>query len=347
MTAPHLISIVLPVYNGEKFLKEAIWSCLNQSYDNFELIIVNDFSRDRTLTIAEEWAAKDSRIKIINNSYNKKLPESLNVGHHLAKGEFITWTSDDNILKKDFLKLLYIEIQKENCDVVYSNYDIIWEDGSLKREHVTGPITKLLFGDCIGASFLYRKKVFTEIGGYNPELFLVEDYHFFFKASLVFRFKHLEENLYKYRIHGESLTGKIHRSIEYKIKHENALRQMYQDVATHIQLRKATIDTILDLYFNNPLSLEKFLHNADIIKKDVELFQKKLKSDEEKPSIYFLEEGIRRSWLNNEQEQTLSNLLLALKKNKSLFGRKFNRNATFKLIYLCLKLRKKSFSSPK
>jgi len=104
-----LISIVLPVYNGEKYLAVAIDSFLNQTHSNFELIIVNDCSKDSSLAIVERYAARDARIKIINNRENKKLPASLNIGHQLAKGEYITRTSDDNIAKANFLECLLKE----------------------------------------------------------------------------------------------------------------------------------------------------------------------------------------------------------------------------------------------
>ena len=84
-----LVSIVLPTYNGQKYIKDAIDSVLAQSYQNWELIIVNDCSQDNTLKIINEYAQKDSRIKIINNDVNKKLPASLNIGFEAAKGDII------------------------------------------------------------------------------------------------------------------------------------------------------------------------------------------------------------------------------------------------------------------
>ena len=101
-----LISIILPTYNGEKYIRESIDSILNQTYKNWELIIVNDCSTDQTPTIVDEYATKDSRIKIINNAMNLKLPKSLNIGFKEAKGEYYTWTSDDNIFKPTALEVM-------------------------------------------------------------------------------------------------------------------------------------------------------------------------------------------------------------------------------------------------
>src|SRR5574344_1693507 len=91
-----LVSIVLPVYNGEKYLAQSIESVLNQTYENIELIIVNDCSTDNSRDIAQKYANKNSGIKIIDNTENKKLPASLNIGFEAANGEYYTWTSDDN-----------------------------------------------------------------------------------------------------------------------------------------------------------------------------------------------------------------------------------------------------------
>ena len=92
------ISIVLPCYNGAKMLGNAIESIINQTLQNWELIIVNDCSTDNTLQVAQSFAEKDNRIKVITNEYNSKLPASLNNGFRQAQGEYWTWTSDDNLL---------------------------------------------------------------------------------------------------------------------------------------------------------------------------------------------------------------------------------------------------------
>ena len=91
-----LVSIVLPTYNGENFIAKAIESILKQTYTNFELIIVDDCSSDATNEIINSYAKKDARIRIIKNDVNKKLPASLNIGFDNAKGEYYTWSSDDN-----------------------------------------------------------------------------------------------------------------------------------------------------------------------------------------------------------------------------------------------------------
>ena len=96
MSMDDLISIVLPIYNGEKYMKQSIDSVINQTYANWELLIVDDGSTDNTAAIAREYAEKDNRIKYYKNPQNMRLPKTLNRGFSLATGDYLTWTSDDN-----------------------------------------------------------------------------------------------------------------------------------------------------------------------------------------------------------------------------------------------------------
>ncbi|GAA4236031.1 hypothetical protein GCM10022291_19430 [Postechiella marina] len=204
-----LVSIVIPVYNGEKYLALSIESCLNQTYSNIELIIVNDCSTDNSLAIATEYQKKDDRIVIINNIKNLKLPASLNVGHIAAQGSFITWTSDDNVYNLNAIECLLGNLKKNYADLVYSDISIINIEGAVIRKVSHVNFENNLFGNFIGSCFLYKKEVFEKNNGYNEDLFLVEDYDFWLRASLHSRFYQLKKNLYNYRLHGDSLTYSI------------------------------------------------------------------------------------------------------------------------------------------
>jgi glycosyltransferase involved in cell wall biosynthesis len=204
-----LISVVLPVFNGDKFLSKSIESVLNQTHQNIELIIVNDNSNDNTLNIANQYAEKDSRVKIINNPINKKLPASLNIGHNACKGDFITWTSDDNFYELNTLKILLDNLIKKEADVVYSNFTLI-DDKDQKIRDVTLPgVENLIFGNVISCCFMYRKEVYQRNNGYNEAYFLIEDYDFWLRASIHSKFYQINQSLYNYRKHEESLTNQI------------------------------------------------------------------------------------------------------------------------------------------
>lgn len=113
-----LISIVLPVYNGEKYLRESIDSVLAQTYKNWELLIVDDCSTDSSAAIAKEYASKDRRIYYYRNENNLRLPRNLNKGFRLAKGDYLTWTSDDNKFKPMALEKMY-DALKNNQDAQF------------------------------------------------------------------------------------------------------------------------------------------------------------------------------------------------------------------------------------
>jgi glycosyltransferase involved in cell wall biosynthesis len=204
-----LISIILPVYNGEKYLAESIESCLNQTHKNIELIIVNDCSTDATFDIINRYAVKDDRIKIINNKENKRLPASLNIGHYIAKGHYITWTSDDNFYEINALEVLLNEILEKKADIVYSDFVLIDDEGNKIREVEFLGIENIIFGNFVGCCFLYKKEVYKRNRGYNEAFFLVEDYDFWLRAVPHSRYSQIKKQLYNYRKHDQSLTNQI------------------------------------------------------------------------------------------------------------------------------------------
>ena len=207
-----LVSIILPVFNGEKFLEDSIKSCLDQTYTNFELIIVNDCSTDDSLKIGEYYKNLDDRITIISNSRNEKLPSSLNIGHYAARGDFYTWTSHDNIYEPNALRKLVDAIVEKKVDIVYANLNIIETDGTIRKSINPGEYSKLLFGNSIGAVFLYKRGVFIRNKGYGENLHSIEDYDFWLRACVHSRFYHINEVLYNYRIHENSLSSKLKRN---------------------------------------------------------------------------------------------------------------------------------------
>lgn len=204
-----LVSIILPVYNGEKYLSESIESCLNQTYQNIELIIVYDFSTDNTLEIATLYATKDNRITIINNVEKKNLPAGLNIGHYAAKGDFFSWTSDDNIYESHAIECMLKTLLEEKVDIVYGDMVIIDHNGQKVRDYNFLDFENIIFQNYIGNCFLYKKDVFERNKGYDENRFLVEDYDFWLRAIAHSRFYQIKKKLYQYRKHDTSLTHQI------------------------------------------------------------------------------------------------------------------------------------------
>jgi glycosyltransferase involved in cell wall biosynthesis len=236
-----LVSIVLPVYNGEKFLAQSIESCLNQTYQNLELIIVDDCSTDQTSVIAQKYASDDCRVKIITNNGNKKLPASLNIGHREASGDYFTWTSDDNLYEFDAIETLVNALIENKVDIVYSNIFLIDQVGKQKREKKFISFENVLFGNYIGSCFLYHKGVFERNSGYKENLFLVEDYDFWLRAIEHSIYFHLHRNLYCYRNHSESLTAQITSDNTKNLLWRDNIASMYEAFANSIVYEHAKV----------------------------------------------------------------------------------------------------------
>ncbi len=208
------VSIVLPVYNGERFLAQALDSILAQSFRDFELIVVDDCSTDATPQILADYAQREPRMRIHRNAENSKLPASLNAGFRLARADLLSWTSDDNILLPNMLeRLVAVARAHPDCAVVHSDYRLIDEQGKTGKRIRVRNSDELICGNVVGCSFLYRREVQEALGGYDETLFGVEDYDFWLRAARRFKFYPLAEELYLYRRHKGSLTNARSRHI--------------------------------------------------------------------------------------------------------------------------------------
>lgn len=219
------VSVVLPVHNGAAYLAEALQSLCNQTFADFELICVDDGSTDETPEILLRHAAADRRIRIITKSPNKGLPGALNTGFAAARGSLHGWTSDDNIARPHMLERLVAALDAHpEAAIAHANYSVIDAAGAVIGFQKVGPASEILLGNRIGAAFLYRAEVTHSLGGYDTELFGVEDYDFWLRTARSFRFVTVDEDLYLYRRHEGSLTDQraltIHRLVAQVISRE-------------------------------------------------------------------------------------------------------------------------------
>lgn len=201
-----LVSIILPTYNGQKYLRQSIRSCLEQSYQNFELVIIDDASVPEVRAIVDSFG--DARVRYVRNDKNLGLVMSLNKGFSLAKGKYLTWTSDDNYYASKAIEIMQNALA-DNAAVsfVYAGYQVIDNDGHpLRRGRVETP-EELDQDNYIGGCFLYRREVYETIGDFNAEAFLAEDYEYWLRIRTKFKMKKLDEVLYFYRAHERSLTA--------------------------------------------------------------------------------------------------------------------------------------------
>lgn len=121
MSENNIISIIIPVYNVEKYIRQSIESVLNQTYKQLEMIIVDDGSKDMSASICDEYAKKDDRIKVIHKE-NGGLSSARNTGMKVATGKYIMFLDSDDFLENNACELLYNTIESKDLDYVIGNY---------------------------------------------------------------------------------------------------------------------------------------------------------------------------------------------------------------------------------
>lgn len=206
------ISVVMSVYNGEKFLKESVSSILNQTYRDFEFIIIDDGSTDSSLEILRDFKKEDSRIKLVSRE-NKGLTRSLNEGIKLAQGEYIArMDSDDISMPERFEKqIAFLEKNKDIalCGTWAINID---ENGNEIGKYKTPIMSKeikktiLFHNPFIHPSVMIRKEIINNIGVYNEKIKYAQDYEYWLRVIKKNKVANLDDFLLKYRIGKKSMT---------------------------------------------------------------------------------------------------------------------------------------------
>ncbi len=222
------VSILLPVYNHANIVRESINSILEQTYKNIELIILDDGSTDNLMEVLKPYAnIKNVRIY---TQKNQKLPRALTHLHKFVTGDFITWTSADNIMSKNMIEILVKKLLEEpDASLVYGDVYVINAKGKpyygmyrdIDRDTKKANIIRLLRNEeplklgndnYVNASFMYRK-VDSNIlkGHYADDVVGAEDYDYWLRLSKSGHIKHIKEDkpLYFYRIHDNSMSHEI------------------------------------------------------------------------------------------------------------------------------------------
>ncbi|MFR4697621.1 MAG: glycosyltransferase family 2 protein [Streptococcus salivarius] len=129
MENKEVVSIVIPIYNVEAYLKQCLETIVNQTYPNLEIILVNDGSPDNSEEICKEFFKRDSRIRYVRQ-VNGGLSAARNTGIDLATGDYITFVDPDDWVTEDYVETLYTQLKKYEADVSIANYNLFNESTS-------------------------------------------------------------------------------------------------------------------------------------------------------------------------------------------------------------------------
>ena len=220
-----MVTIIMPVYNGEKYIQEAINSIINQTYSNWELVIVDDGSTDNTASIIKKF--DDSRIKYVYQK-NQGPSAARNKGIGLAEGNYIAFIDADDMYVKDKLEkqVAYLE-ETPAVDIVYNDIKVIDVSSrvlyTLKSEGIYQNredfLSVLLFRQIIPLppSILAKKKCFEKIR-FNTKYVHGEDYDLTIRLAQENKYGYLKESLYLYRRHENNLTNDHNKQLQAEIK---------------------------------------------------------------------------------------------------------------------------------
>ncbi|MFH1822841.1 MAG: glycosyltransferase [Patescibacteria group bacterium] len=246
------ITVLLPVYNGEKYIKEAMESILNQTFTNFEFLIIDDCSTDSSLKIIRSY--KDPYIRIIHNETNKGLNKTLNIGLAAARGEYIARMDQDDIsLPRRLEKQLAFLDTHSEIGVCGTGFGIIDQKGTLKNE-THFPNRPLLlswklhfFCPLAHPTVMMRTSLVKEIGGYNTKARFYEDYDLWIRLNSITKLTNLDDILFLLRKHEEN-TSQIH---------------LNEQINSSIKLCRELISKTLDRNVSNNIVQHLYLKNID------------------------------------------------------------------------------------
>ena len=217
--AAPLVSVILPVFNGETYLAEAIESILTQTLSDLELIVIDDCSVDGTAAIIRDYANRDERVRLVRHDHNQGMPSARNSGIAVSRGEFIaTMDCDDVSLPQRLEKQAAFLEANPDIGVVGIFVQNVAEDLSVRQiqsfpqQHAFMVMYWILGGTTLyGGVYMARRSALLAVGGYNESYKLAEDTELFSRLCLETRVANLPEALYLYRHHDQQVSASAKR----------------------------------------------------------------------------------------------------------------------------------------
>jgi len=288
--AEPLISVMIPVYNHAGLISAAIDSVRDQTYRNWELIILDDGSEDNLEEVLEQYSG-DPRISVYKQK-NQKLPTALTHLHSLANGEFLTWTSADNIMLPDMLKALASSLLENiDCSLVYADVAVIDEHGDYYtgeyRDRERDPERPYIIrlprdasalgaepDNFINACFLYRREASGALGGrYSSDLEGLEDYDYWLRMSRTGKVMHIGNNepLYLYRVHKNTMSEDLlknkqeqHFARAKKLIRFEGKRAEFSKKPWQIEIKCDSVSLMVDSYVFSDKKIAIYSDKSDV-----------------------------------------------------------------------------------
>ncbi|HJA31264.1 MAG TPA: glycosyltransferase [Candidatus Eisenbergiella pullicola] len=230
------VSVIMPAYNGEKYIAKAIESILQQTYEDFELIIIDDCGGDDSIAIAETYKKTDGRIRIIHNPCNKGIAYSRNVGLDVCKGKYVAIMDDDDYAFECRLEK-QVEFLDNNpeYDVVGGKAQLVDEYGTVIRPEID--VLKdskkiktmfLFFNLFHNSEVMFRKKIIDEHSiRYEDGLLGMEDFKFWIRISKIGAMTNLEDLILQHRITPDTETNRVKKEMQEERKRVFASLQRF------------------------------------------------------------------------------------------------------------------------
>lgn len=222
MLKNHLVSIIVPIYNSEKYVEACISSLIEQTYKKIEIILVNDGSTDGSLEVCRKWEKKDSRIRLYSNP-NYGVSYTRNYAIHKSEGEFIVFVDSDDIVSENYIATLISLIKTDNVEIASTSYVCFYNERKLKFNICKG---KKIVGRDIECAFynlttgmicgkIYRSKIIKEYNiVFDENIAVMEDLLFNFQyARYCQQLAYNNSSLYGYR---QRKNSSIHNTFSKK-----------------------------------------------------------------------------------------------------------------------------------
>lgn len=226
------VSVIMPIYNAEKYVKETIDGILNQTFEDFELLLINDHPTDKTMEIVKD--IKDSRIRIIENERNRGIAYSRNRGLEEARGQYIALMDDDDLTDRERLKL-EVDFLDSHLDIGVIGGSSVNIDESNRQQSepafiLTNPdyirAQMMFFCPMANSSTMFRKNIIEAYGiRYQENCLGMEDYRFWIEMSLHTKITNFQKTFLYWR---SSVTGETSRIIENRREERKKLFAEFQ-----------------------------------------------------------------------------------------------------------------------